>query len=354
MNRLYMKARTQFLRTSIGKKVRYWKQVKAYKAEDAKRIVDNHFAGMTEQEKGQIVNDMMVEAKKYNVGFDEYIMYHFDERSFDERREFICTRERATYCERLNRPENQMIFDDKGKTYEVFKKYFRRDLIEIVGWRESEKKQLNDFVGKHSQFIIKPFNGGNGQGIQIIDTVKYESFEALYQYLQEEYKDGFVAEELIIQAKELAEIHPESVNTMRIFTVRFDDRVEFLPFAWRVGRGSSCVDNGGSGGIFCALDENGTIIKTSDEKGKFYDVHPDTKHPLIGFAIPRFDEAKQLAKELAMVVPSNRYCGWDLALTDDGWIMQEGNWQGGIVAFQCPLQKGYRKELDAIMQELHL
>ena len=62
--------------------------------------------------------------------------------------------------------------------------------------------------------------------------------------------------------------------------------------------------------------------------------------------------AKELAKELADVIPDNRYCGWDLALTDDGWVMQEGNWQGGVVAFQCPMQKGCRERMDAIVTEL--
>ena len=35
-----------------------------------------------------------------------------------------------------------------------------------------------------------------------------------------------------------------------------------------------------------------------------------------------------------------------------GWVMQEGNWQGGIVAFQCPLQKGCRERMNAIVKEL--
>jgi len=353
MNRFYMKARTMVLRTKLGKALRYMMQMQSYKVDDAKKMVEQYFSELTEEDKKQIVHDMMEEAKKYNVGFDEYIMYHFNERTFEDRRTFIPTKERALYCERLNRPENQMIFDDKGKTFEVFKKYFKRDLAEVVGWNKESTAKLQEFVNKHPRFIIKPFNGGNGRGIKIVDCTG-KAFNSLCEELKKDYPSGFVAEELIKQCSELAAVHPQSVNTLRVFTVRFDDRIEFLPFAWRVGRGDSCVDNGGSGGIFCALNDEGEIIKTSDEKGRFYDVHPDTGHPLVGFKIPRFEEAKEFSKELAMVVPSNRYCGWDIALTDDGWVMQEGNWQGGIVTFQCPLQKGYRKEMDAIMEELNL
>jgi len=354
MNRAYMKARTMFLNTWIGKKIRYIKQINSFKAEKAKILIDETFTSATENEKKAILSDMMNEAKTYNVGFDEYIMYHFKDRKPEERREFVCTRERALYCERLNKPENQMIFDDKGKTYEVFKKYFKRDLVQIDSLNDKTIPDFKEFIDKHPRFIIKPFNGGNGRGIRIVDLSKEGPFEKLCNVLKEEFKDGFVAEELIIQSKELSAVHPDSVNTLRVFTVRFDDRVEFLPFTWRVGTGGNCVDNGGSGGIFCHVDDSGKVLATADEKGRFYEIHPTTNHPLIGFTVPRFEEAKALAKELAMVVPTNRYCGWDIALTDDGWVMQEGNWQGGVVVFQCPMQKGCRAQLDKVMEELGL
>ena len=352
MNRFMMKIKTLVLRTKLGKKIRYKRYQKSFTEEVARGVVDKNFGDLPSEERDLIVKDMMSEAKNYSVGFDEYIMYHFKDRSFDDRRLFIPTRERALYCERLNDPKNQMIFDDKGKTFEVFGKYYKRDLAEVVGWTKDSILSLNQFVDKHPRFIVKPFNGGNGRGIQIVDREKFDTFDAFCDFLKNEYPGGFVAEELIKQCKELSAVHPESVNTLRIFTVLFDDRIEFLPLAWRVGRGNACVDNGGSGGIFCALDDDGVIIATSDEKGCPYEVHPDTKHPLVGFKVPRINEAKELAKELAKVVDTNRYCGWDLALTDDGWVMQEGNWQGGIVAFQCPLQRGYRKEMDEIVKEL--
>jgi hypothetical protein len=354
MNRFFMKMRTNVLRTALGRKLRYMKQIASFTEAGAAKTVDENFPGISPEERAALIKDMLNEGKKYNVCYEEYVMYRFKDRPFEERRLFIPTRERALYCERLNDPKNQMIFDDKGKTFEVFKKFYKRDLAEVVGWTKESIEQLRGFVEKHSRFIIKPFNGGNGRGIQIIDAEKYDSFESLCAFLKNEYPQGFVAEELIRQCKELSAVHAASVNTMRIFTVIFDDRIEFLPLVWRVGRGGSCVDNGGSGGIFCVLDDNGVIVSTCDEKGRSYDVHPDTNHPLVGFQIPRIEEAKAFAKELAMVVPSNRYCGWDIALTDDGWVMQEGNWQGGIVAFQCPMQRGYRKEMDAIMKELGL
>lgn len=354
MGKAYIQFREQFLDTGFGRALRQAKRYLSYKKEDAYKMVEAHWPEATPEEKKQIVADMMREARKYNVVFEEYIFHLFRGRPQEERRLYVPILENIDYCERLNQPKNKYIFADKGETFRVFGKYFHRDQVEVMKWTEQETADLRDFVQKHPRFIGKPYVGGNGIGIRIFDMAEEGSFERLCQALKTQYKSGFVAEELIAQAKSLSAVHPSSVNTMRVITIVMNDRVEVLPRVWRVGRGGNCVDNGGSGGIFCLLDDNGVILATADEHGNSFDVHPDTGHPLVGFQIPRHEEARELAKELAMVVPSNRYVGWDLALTEDGWVLQEANSQGGIVTIQCPLRRGYRKEMDAIMEELGL
>ena len=59
-----------------------------------------------------------------------------------------------------------------------------------------------------------------------------------------------------------------------------------------------------------------------------------------------------MAIELAHVMPDNHYCGWDLALTDEGWVLQEANDRGEFVGFQLPTRMGFRKELLSILNEL--
>lgn len=147
--------------------------------------------------------------------------------------------------------------------------------------------------------------------------------------------------------------HPESVNTVRITTILYKDRVEIIHPFFRTGRGNSVVDNGGSGGIINAVDvETGIIIGSADEMGIHYETHPESDLPLLGFKMPRWEEAKKLAVELAHVMPDNHYCGWDLALTDNGWVLQEANDRGEFVGFQLPTTKGFRKELLQILNEL--
>ena len=354
MSRLYINTKAVLMKTGIGKAARRFKHYISYKKKDALKCVNENWPHASKEEKDKIANDMMREARKYDVVFDEYVFHHFKDKTQEERRAYIPILEGAGYCERLNKPKNQIIFDDKGNTYKVFGKYYHRDLVEVLKWVEEETKEFEAFVEKHPRFIIKPFSGANGVGIRIVDLDKEGPFEKLCKSLRNEFKGGFVAEELIIQAKELSAVNASSVNTMRVITIRMDDRVEILPCVWRVGQGGKCVDNGGSGGIFCILDDNGVVVKTADEKGRAYEIHPDSKVPLIGFQVPRYQEAKEFARELTTVVPDNRYCGWDIALTENGWILQEANSHGGIVAIQCPLGRGIRKEMDALMAELGL
>ena len=354
MSRLYINTKAAFLRSGFGQAIRRLKHYISYKEADALKYVNETWPDATEAEKKEIVKDMMKEARKHEVVFEEYVFHHFREKSEEERRAYIPILEGAGYCERLNQPKNQIIFDDKGNTYKVFKKYYKRDLVEVLKWTEEETNGFKAFVNKHPRFIIKPFSGANGRGIRIVDLAEEGPIDKLCKALQSEFKGGFVAEQLIIQAKELSAVNASSVNTMRVITIRMDDRVEVLPCVWRVGQGGKCVDNGGSGGIFCLLDENGVVVSTADEKGRAYEIHPDSKIPLIGFRVPRYQEAKEFAKELTTVVPTNRYCGWDIALTEDGWVLQEANSHGGIVAIQCPLGRGLRKEMDALMKELGL
>lgn len=118
-----------------------------------------------------------------------------------------------------------------------------------------------------------------------------------------------------------------------------------MPSILRIGQGNTFVDNGGAGGILAPIDLETGIIHSipMDKLLNKYIIHPDTGVQIIGYKIPRWNEAIALARKLAYVVPSVRYVGWDLALTDDGWIMIEGNDNGQFVARQMLDQSGEKQ-----------
>ena len=120
----------------------------------------------------------------------------------------------------------------------------------------------------------------------------------------------------------------------------------------RMGRSGCLVDNAGQGGIFAAIDvKTGVTFAAADESRNRYFIHPDSHKELIGFVVPRWEEACALAKSLSYRLPEAGFVGWDLALTDDGWVMVEGN-AYPLIIYQIALGKGIRGEFDEMRRKM--
>ena len=170
--------------------------------------------------------------------------------------------------------------------------------------------------------------------------------------MMKEYPKGCVIEEVIVQDARMAALHPQSINTLRMSTIRRNGKVElFHPFM-RVGCGDAVVDNGGSGGLLMPIDiSTGTILCAANELGRSYENHPDTGIRLVGFSIPRWREAQALIDEIMTLFPNDGYISWDLALTDNGWLIIEGNSHGQF-AGQYALHRGIRDDFERIRETI--
>jgi hypothetical protein len=101
------------------------------------------------------------------------------------------------------------------------------------------------------------------------------------------------------------------------------------------------VDNLHAGGLACPIDlETGVITAPGYSvymgEPRTHLVHPDSKHPLEGFQMPMHKEAMALVCEAAKRVPQVGYVGWDLAITDNGPVLIEGNPFPGHDILQLP------------------
>ena len=307
---------------------------------------------LPDAEKKAMVEDMLRCARKDSFTFDDYFQLQLWRMSDAERHEYISDSERVLICERMNRPENQKIFDDKALTAEVFRKYYQR---ETLGFRSGKDlDRIKAFLTGRKAVIAKPLSSACGKGVSIVTVdgdVNRIAEDLIASYCSGIFAGG-ILEELVIQDDRMKAAHPQSVNTVRVPTIRLNDRVVIFHPYYRVGRGGSVVDNAGAGGIICAVDaETGLVVGAADELGIHYTVHPETGAPRIGFQIPEWEAAVKLARELAMVIPTNRYTGWDLALTDKGWVLIEGNARGQFVC-QIPLKHGFRQEIEGYLKEM--
>ncbi|KUK49741.1 MAG: hypothetical protein XD75_0267 [Parcubacteria bacterium 33_209] len=290
-----------------------------------------------------LTRDMVYSLHRFGAMFDEYFMFKFYQLNAIGRETFICDKYRFEYYRTLNKAENRIIFDNKGKTFELFGKFYKRDFLAVES--ENDFKTFAAFIAKHPTFVIKPLDSSGGRGVRKVTLNKENEVS---DFFSKEFKKGcFAVEEIIQQAPEMAILHPASINTVRVCTIICKSGIKiFAPFL-RVGRGGAIIDNAFAGGLGVTVAPDTGILCSyaQSESGEVFRYHPDTGVPFVGFQLPDWDNAIALSKKLAVIVQSNRCIGWDLAYTSDGWIMVEGNCRGQFVVQQYPDGIGKKKEL---------
>ena len=292
---------------------------------------------------------------KYHWDFHEFFYFGYEKASELEKASFVPEYEKNIFCDKANNHKSDLVFHDKWETYLKFRKYFKRDAILVSDRASFYSEDAINFFKKQSKFILKPINAATGKGIQIIEINNNENVDSILLPILLKVKSACILEELIVQSKVMADLHSHSVNTLRVPTFRFGDgdTLIFQPFL-RIGQGGNVVDNAGAGGIMGLMDiETGKVYAASDERCNSYDIHPDTGHHIIGFEVPKWNEAKEFVKQLADVLPDVRYVGWDIALTDKGWVLIEGNEKGQFL-WQIPTRKGFRDEFNMICKKANI
>lgn len=144
-----------------------------------------------------------------------------------------------------------------------------------------------------------------------------------------------VVQEIIEQHDDLSSIHSESINTIRILTMLYDDEVHILSSILRMGVGGSKVDNVSSGGIACGIDEQGRLKnKAFQADGRCYDKHPQGKI-LEGILIPGFESCKAICQKVAPRFSRfSRLISWDFAIDKNAQpVLIEANLYAGELDF---------------------
>lgn len=289
----------------------------------------------------KIKNEVMYNRIVYLISPEEYFLYEFKGRSDADKRTFIGEFERRHLCRDVNGEDGWDVFKDKYRTYQIFREYYRREIILVKD--PADHDVFLDFWNRHDRFIIKPGSQCRGIGVEVIDTAGKDP-EAFFAGLAA--SGEVVMEELIVESESLASFHPQSVNTVRLATFYDGEKVTPLFSVFRMGRGSAVVDNGGSGGCFSTVDiTTGELITPAvSEDGHRFTAHPNTGKQIVGFVIPRWQELLDLAQKFARVV-DQPFISWDLALTDAGWVIVEGNGSGQFLQ-QMSSIKGCRAEVE--------
>lgn len=137
----------------------------------------------------------------------------------------------------------------------------------------------------------------------------------------------FILEERVQQHPVMSSLNPNSVNTIRVTTIREGTSVVIFDHWMRMSIDKKCVDNSHSGGLSIIVKDDGNLETTARQlrTGAQFDRHPLTGVRFSDIKIPFWEEAKALALHAHHCLYSMHSVGWDVAITPYGPILLEGN-----------------------------
>lgn len=143
------------------------------------------------------------------------------------------------------------------------------------------------------------------------------------------FDGAVIVQRCLRQVDALNSINSSSINTIRIITLfgRQSMAAQTMGAALRIGRAGTAVNNAAAGGVFAEVNiSNGKLFGDfKDKKGNIYASHPDSGVVCDGYSLPGFEGAQAMCEFLHEVIGSVLTVGWDVALTDSGPVIVEGN-----------------------------
>lgn len=155
------------------------------------------------------------------------------------------------------------------------------------------------------------------------------------------------------QCAELDRLNPAAINTLRIVTVNKGEPYLFSAVL-RVGTEmSGSVDNWSVGGFAVGIHEDGTLKQYAYTKPGYNNMkierHPDTGVVFSEFKVPMYREAVQLVCRAHRQFYDIQTIGWDVAITEEGPIIVEGNDNWAINLHQVcdgPLRREWEEAIS--------
>ena len=276
--------------------------------------------------------------KKIGCGYSDYLNYELYNKTKSELEEYVSIKDQDKFYEIVSPSKYKAFFTTKTNFLKNFKDYISRDFFD-----NGSIEELKEFLNKHEYFMIKPYDGLGGHGVEKLYTKDIKDIDQFYNRLKTEH---LFLEEYVIQNKEISKICDTSVNTIRIMTFGYNNESEILFAAMRFSDGTANVDNFHQGGMGVLVDINtGKLVGSAFNKNlEYFESHPKSKIKFDGFQIPNWDKVKKLVLDAALVNKDIHVVGWDVAVTDDGATFIEGNRRPGFDLVQVLSKKG-RKDI---------
>ena len=323
------------------------------------------------------VYDYVHKKNKYGIKADVYFKWGLDSVPFANLASYVSYDEYVDIIENKinNDLEAQKILRDKGTTLRRLPPHLlKREFLDL---RYCDFEEFSSFVNRHKKIVVKVYNSAMGNQVNVVDTER-EKFtgEANKEKLEKVFADYqknslYIIEEYIHQHHEWSRINPDCVNTIRVHTVKSAEGKYEACWHWlaRFGRKGESIDMRNAF-VVLVEPESGRIITDALDEGigrcdwflpresPMKEMNEAANVRFKDLVVPFKNEIKAVVEEAAALFPEITLIGWDVALTEEGPAIVEGN--GCPVAF-TPIQQlyatisggvFYREELENVMKKI--
>ncbi len=279
--------------------------------------------------------------------------------SWADKQTFLTRNQFALLCKAINPPKAVGIFDKLN--FNIYARHFELPVPEFYGLFDTsfgftasggplrDADEMRSFFAhpEISEFMIKPTAGwkgkGNmlgrtnangtlhiaGQGDLTVEQV-CEQMRGTHYSGNKSVNDSWLIDARVRQHPFFDRYTDSCTQTARIVTyITRSGEVEVLSAVMKITVAGRYVDTLGEVGMTAPLADDGVMgspIKDAPAGGLLYfDRHPETDAPISGEKIPDYDKAVALALRAQSVVPQLRSIGWDIAITENGPVILEGN-----------------------------
>ncbi len=284
---------------------------------------------------------------KTGCGYSDFLNYKFYKRTGAEIKEYATIKHQDWFYEIVSPSAYKKFFTIKPDFLKNFSKYIDRDCF-----TDGTVEQLDAFLSRNPEFMIKPYDGLGGQGVA--KMTREEAGSAL-QLLEKLQKEHLFVEGYVKQNSKISAVCSASVNTIRVMTFGYQGKSRILYACMRFGNGVNHCDNFHQGGMGCSVDiETGRLIGNALDKDlNMFETHPVSGVKFDGFQIPNWEKAKEMVLEAALVSDKIHFVGWDVAITEDGATFIEGNRRPGFDIVQVFSDRGRKDIMRSCLEEIN-
>lgn len=262
------------------------------------------------------------------------------------------------FCDR----EAARFLDNKCYYYRLFSNVKQPELVGMrigAGWLDKDLKlvsfaHIQELVAAEPEVVVKrAVNSEGGAGVTFLEG---SHLSAKFERLVKQIPCDLVVQKPLRQHPDMAKLHPESVNTLRIVSLLTGEHVKIYAVCVKIGVGKERLDNACHGGIYCGVRPDGRLKRNGSlgDGRQLVTRHPELLYRLEEQKIPHLSNALKLVKEAHAFMGHFRLISWDVAIdeTGDAVLVETNLTLGGINNVQICNGPLFGKDTKKILDEV--